>query len=63
MTHSEISELFHSQLEAVFKTFNYDAAFLKCLNVNNKEIIVNFPVVLDDKRVEIFTGYRVQHNN
>jgi len=63
MDKSEISELFHSQLEAVFKTFNYDAAFLKCLNVNNKEIIVNFPVVLDDKRVEIFTGYRVQHNN
>ena len=29
MDKSEISELFHSQLETVFKTFNYDAAFLK----------------------------------
>ena len=63
MSRSEISELFHSQLETVLKTFNYDTVFLKCLNVHNKEIIVNFPVVLDDDRVEIFTGYRAQHNN
>lgn len=63
MSRSEISELFHSQLESVFTTFHYDATFLKCLRVHNKEIIVNFPVVLDDNRVEIFTGYRVQHNN
>jgi len=63
MDKSEISELFHSQLETVFKTFNYDADFLKCLNVHNKEIIVNFPVLLDNKEVEIFTGYRAQHNN
>lgn len=27
------------------------------------EIIVNFPVRLDNGNVEIFTGYRVQHNN
>lgn len=63
MEKSEISELFNSQLETVLKTFNYDTVFLKCLHVHNKEIIVNFPVVLDDDRVEIFTGYRAQHNN
>jgi len=63
MDKSEITELFRSQLETVFTTFDYDATFLICLNVHNKEIIVNFPVVLDDNRVEIFTGYRVQHNN
>jgi glutamate dehydrogenase (NAD(P)+) len=27
------------------------------------EILVNFPVRMDDGRVEVFTGYRVQHNN
>lgn len=27
------------------------------------EIVVNFPVKMDDGRVEVFTGYRVQHNN
>jgi glutamate dehydrogenase (NAD(P)+) len=27
------------------------------------EIVVHFPVRLDDGRIEMFTGYRVQHNN
>jgi len=27
------------------------------------EVVVNFPVRMDDGRIEIFTGYRVQHNN
>jgi len=27
------------------------------------EIVVNFPVKMDDGRIEIFTGYRVQHND
>lgn len=27
------------------------------------EITINFPVKLDDGRVEMFTGYRVQHNS
>ncbi|MGB8656464.1 MAG: Glu/Leu/Phe/Val dehydrogenase [Candidatus Zixiibacteriota bacterium] len=27
------------------------------------EIVVNFPVKMDDGRVEMFTGFRVQHNN
>ncbi|MEW6747126.1 MAG: Glu/Leu/Phe/Val dehydrogenase dimerization domain-containing protein [Planctomycetota bacterium] len=27
------------------------------------EITVNFPVKMDDDRVEMFTGYRLQHNN
>jgi len=27
------------------------------------EITVNFPAILDDGRVEMFTAYRVQHNN
>lgn len=27
------------------------------------EITVNFPVKMDDGRIEVFSGYRVQHNN
>jgi glutamate dehydrogenase (NAD(P)+) len=27
------------------------------------EVVVRFPVKMDDGRIEIFTGYRVQHNN
>jgi len=35
----------------------------KILEVTNNELVVHFPVRMDDGKVEIFTGYRVQHNN
>lgn len=35
----------------------------KILEVTNNEFVVHFPVRMDDGEVEIFTGYRVQHNN
>ncbi len=30
---------------------------------SNNEIVINFPVKMDDGNIEMFTGYRVQHNN
>lgn len=35
----------------------------KILSITNNEVIVNFPVKMDNGDVEIFQGYRVQHNN
>lgn len=35
----------------------------KILRITNNEIVVHFPVKMDSGNVEIFTGYRVQHNN
>ncbi len=35
----------------------------KILVSTNNEIVVHFPVKLDDGSIEVFTGYRVQHNN
>lgn len=35
----------------------------KILVNTNNEIVVHFPVKLDDGSIEVFTGYRVQHNN
>ena len=35
----------------------------KILSATNNEIVVHFPVRLDNGKVEVFTGYRVQHNN
>ncbi|MGJ8548672.1 Glu/Leu/Phe/Val family dehydrogenase [Winogradskyella wichelsiae] len=34
----------------------------KILSITNNEILVNFPVKMDNGNVEVFTGYRVQHN-
>lgn len=35
----------------------------KILSITNNEIVVNFPVKMDNGDIEIFQGYRVQHNN
>jgi glutamate dehydrogenase (NAD(P)+) len=40
-----------------------DPNIRKILATTANELVVHFPVKLDDGRVETFTGYRVQHNN
>ena len=44
-----------------FKQFHPN--LYKMLSKPQKEIIVNFPVNLGNGKIEVFTGYRVQHNN
>ncbi|MFB3776113.1 MAG: Glu/Leu/Phe/Val dehydrogenase [Bryobacteraceae bacterium] len=39
-----------------------DDGLCKVLRLPSKEITVNIPVQLDDGRLEVFTGYRVQHS-
>jgi glutamate dehydrogenase (NAD(P)+) len=41
---------------------NLDDGMRKVLGTPNKELTVNIPVQLDDGRIEVFTGYRVQHS-
>jgi Glutamate dehydrogenase/leucine dehydrogenase len=57
-------------LDNVMRQFNNAADIIelnknirKILEVTNSEFIVHFPVRMDNGEVEIFTGYRVQHNN
>ena len=59
-----------STYENVTRQFNKAADLMgldpdirKILGKTTNEIVVNFPVKMDDGRIEIFTGYRVQHNN
>ena len=56
--------------ENVIKQFNQasdlmrlDPDVRKILSKPTNEIIVNFPVKMSDGRIEMFTGYRIQHNN
>ena len=58
-----------SALESALAQFDRAAAHLDLsdesraiLRVPKREWTVNFPVRMDDGRVEVFTGYRVQHN-
>ena len=39
-----------------------DEGMRKVLKAPSREITVNIPVMLDDGRLEVFTGYRVQHS-
>jgi glutamate dehydrogenase (NAD(P)+) len=41
---------------------NLDDGMRKVLGSPAREIIVHIPVQLDDGRLEVFTGYRVQHS-
>jgi glutamate dehydrogenase (NAD(P)+) len=41
---------------------NLDEGLWKVLRYPNREIIVHVPVAMDDGRLEVFTGFRVQHS-
>ena len=56
-------------IESALAQFDHAADHLRLgaearaiLRVPKREWTVNFPVTLDDAHVEVFTGYRVQHN-
>ncbi len=51
------------RFDRVADLMELDPHIRKILAVTTNEIIVHFPVKMDDGRIEIFTGYRVQHNN
>ena len=42
---------------------NLDENLRKILSQTQSEIVVHFPVKMDNGKIEMFTGYRVQHNN
>ncbi|WP_282132684.1 Glu/Leu/Phe/Val family dehydrogenase [Cellulophaga baltica] len=57
-------------LDNVMRQFNNAADIIdlnsnirKILEITNNELVVHFPVKMDNGEVEVFTGYRVQHNN
>jgi len=54
-----VMEQFHSAADYI----NLHPNIKKILSITNNEIVVNFPVKMDNGDVEIFRGYRVQHNN
>ena len=58
-----VYDLIKAQYDNVLSKHSIDEG-LKCiLSQPMNEIIVNFPVKLEDGTVKLFKGYRVQHNN
>jgi glutamate dehydrogenase (NAD(P)+) len=52
-----------TQFNKAANLMQLDPSIRKILEVTTNEILVHFPVKMDDGRVEVFTGYRVQHND
>jgi glutamate dehydrogenase (NAD(P)+) len=50
------------QFDAAAAKLDLDDGLRRVLRVPKRELTVNFPVTMDDGRVRVFTGYRVQHN-
>jgi len=51
-----------TQLREVSALLNLDPGTADLLAHAKRELIVNFPVRMDDGSLRTFTGYRVQHN-
>jgi len=51
------------QFDNAADIINLNPNIRKILEVTNNELVVHFPVRMDNDEVEVFTGYRVQHNN
>jgi glutamate dehydrogenase (NAD(P)+) len=51
------------QFDKAADLMELDPDIRKILATTMNEIVVHFPVKMDDGRIETFTGYRVQHNN
>lgn len=51
------------QLEEAVDVVHFDRDICKILAATMNELIVHFPVKMDDGGIKMLTGYRVQHNN
>ena len=60
---SRIYENVGRQFDKAADLMNLDPYVRKILEKPMNEIEVNFPAIMDDGSVEMFTAYRVQHNN
>ncbi|GAA0892670.1 glutamate dehydrogenase [Fulvivirga kasyanovii] len=51
------------QFDKAASLINLDDGIRKILSAPTNEIVVHFPVKLGTGEIQVFTGYRVQHNN
>ena len=51
-----------ARFDLAAQKLNLDEGLWKILRYPNRELIVHIPVAMDDGRLEVFTGYRVQHS-
>jgi glutamate dehydrogenase (NAD(P)+) len=62
-TPKSLYENVNRQFDRAADLMGLDPNIRKILAKTMNEVMVNFPVRMDDGRIEMFTGYRVQHSN
>ena len=55
-------EVAQQQFDLAAERLNLDPGLRRVLREPRRELIVHFPVKMDDGSVQVYTGYRVQHN-
>jgi glutamate dehydrogenase (NAD(P)+) len=55
-------EVARAQLHAVAEVFGFDDSLVRVLERCKKGVVVSIPTRMDDGTIEVFEGYRVQHN-
>lgn len=60
--HYDVLQMARDQLRVAATYLNLDEGLHEVLSKPKRQLVVSFPVVMDDGSVECFEGYRVQHN-
>ena len=55
-------EMARKQVDIASKYLDLDSGLIEKMKNTKRELIVHFPVKMDNGTLKIFTGYRVQHN-
>ena len=63
MSGSKVLEMARDQLAVAAKHLDLDPGLHEVLARPKRQLIVNFPVVMDNGEVNVYEGYRVQHNS
>src|SRR3954471_10357769 len=61
--HSKFWQNAHGYFDKVYTTMNLDPHWRGYLASPKRVLIVSCPIKMDDGRIQVFTGYRAQHNN
>ena len=51
-----------ARFDVAVQTLNLDEGLVKVLRYPSRELIVHIPVSMDNGKIEVFTGFRVQHS-
>jgi glutamate dehydrogenase (NAD(P)+) len=61
--HSKFWQNAHLYFDRVYQTMNLDPLWRSVLSSPKRVLTVSCPIKMDDGQIQVFTGYRAQHNN